>query len=151
MPPRRGGPTIRVAADGLRRAGDFGVHRGALGMVVEDADAQPTRVRAELVDVGTSGGGAITVSPMPGPRVASSNAARVTNGAADAVLDRQPAFVADRAERDAPLARLEPDQSATRRRDADRSAAVAGVGERHHPRRDGGGRTTARSTGRAFR
>ena len=62
-------------ADGLRRPGHLGVDVPALRVVVEDADAQPTRVRAELLDVGTRGRWRITVSPMPGPRVASSNAA----------------------------------------------------------------------------
>ena len=62
-------------ADGLRSMGDLRIDRPALWVVVEDADAQPTRVRTELFDVRTCGRRAITVSPMPGPRVASSNAA----------------------------------------------------------------------------
>ncbi len=129
--------------DGLRRIGDFSVDLAALWVVVEDADAQATRVGAELVDVGTRGW-------WRDHGVADARAARrveqcgrVTNGAADAVLDRQSALVAQRAKRDATLARLEPDESAARRWDADRPAAVTGVGERHHPRRDGGGRTPA--------
>jgi len=41
--------------NGLRRMGDFGVDPPALRVVVKDADAQPSRVRAELLDVRTCG------------------------------------------------------------------------------------------------
>ena len=136
-------------ADGLRRAGDFGVDRLAPRVVIKNADAQPPRVGAELVDVRTC-------RRWRDDRVADAGAerrveqrGRVTNGAADAVLDRQAGLVADRTQRDATLARLEPDEPATRRRDADRTAAVTRVSERHHPRRDGGGRTAARTAGRS--
>src|SRR5215212_5946947 len=131
--------------------GDFRVDRPTLWVVVEDADAQPTGVRADLLDIGTCG-------RWRDHGVADTRAARrveqcrrVANGAADAVLYRQSALVADWAVRDATLARLEPDKAATRRRDADRPAAVTCVGEWHHPRRDRGGGTAARSAGRARR
>ena len=131
--------------DGLRRLGDFGVDPLTLCVVVEDADAQTTRVRAELVDVGTRGRGSDhgVADARAARRV--EQRGRVSNRAADAMLDRQSALVAERAERDASLARLESDEPATRCGDADRSTAVAGVGERHHPRRDRGGRAAARS------
>ena len=84
-------------ADGLRRLGDLGVDPPALRVVVEDADAQPTRVRAELLDVGTRGW-------RRDHGVADARAARrveqrgrVPDRAADAVLNRESALVADRA------------------------------------------------------
>ena len=89
---------------------------------------------------GRTGGGAITVSPTPGPSVASSSAAVSRTVRLTQCWNRQAAFGAVRSRRDAALARLEPDEAATRRGDADRPAAVARVGERHHPRRDGCGR-----------
>ena len=94
---------------------------------------------------GRAGGGAIGVAYARAARCVE-QCGRVTNGAADAVLDRQSALVAEWAEGDATLARLESDESATRRRDADRSTGRA----RRVPRvvgrapRDGlGGRHTA--------
>ena len=54
------------------------------------------------------------------------------------------ALEAVRAARHPVAARLEPDQAAARRRDADRPAAVARVRDRGHARGDGGGRATAR-------
>ena len=110
-----------------------------------------TRVRAELLDVGTCGRWRDHGVADAGAARRVEQRGRVADRAADAVLDREPALVADRAERDATLARLEPDQPATRRRDANGSAAVTGVGERHHSRRHRRGRAAARSAGRARR
>ena len=51
------------------------------------------------------------------------------------------------ADRDAAARRLEPDEPAARRRDADRAAAVVGVGDGDHPARHRRRRTTARTAG----
>ena len=53
----------------------------------------------------------------------------------DAVLDQEGVPDLGR-HRDAPALGLEPDQAAAGRRDPDRAAAVVGVGDRDHPRRD---------------
>ncbi len=57
------------------RGGALVVHRSPVRAVVEQSDAQPAGIGTELVDVRPSGGGAITVSPTPGPRTKSSRRA----------------------------------------------------------------------------
>ncbi len=98
---------------------------------------------------GRAGGGAITVSPTPGPRIASSMHRGVAHRPAHAVLDAQAGLGSHRADTGAALARLETDQPAARRRDADAAAAVRSVGERHHPGGDRRGGAAAGAAGRA--
>ena len=74
---------------------------------------------------------------------------RVAHRAADTVLHAESTLVALGPERDATLAGLEAHEPATRRRDADGTATVAGVGERHHAGGDGCSRAAAGATGRA--
>ena len=75
--------------------GDFRVDWPALRVVVEDADPQPARVRAELLDVGTCGRRRDHGVADAWAVCRVEQCGRVTNGAADAVLDRQSALVAE--------------------------------------------------------
>ena len=102
-------------------------------------------------DVRPRGGGAMTVSPTPGPRTASSSAAvsrtvRLTQCSTPSPLSSRTGPRVIR-----PWRRLQADEPAARRRDPDRAAAVAGVGDRHHAGRDRGGRAAARPARRAGR
>ena len=98
---------------------------------------------------GRTGAGAITVSPIARASHRVEERRGVAHGAADAELDRQTALVAKGSKRDASLARLQPDEATARGRDANRTAAVARMRERHHARRNGRRGSSARSTRRA--
>ncbi len=82
-----------------------------------------------------AGGGAIigvADARARAPRRAGPTA--VADGAADAVARRSRLASARTGPSEVrPLARLEPDEAARRRRDADAAATVRSVGERHHP------------------
>ena len=119
----------------------------------EDADAQPPGPAPTSCTNGRAGAGAITGSPGNGADTASSTAAVSRTRAAHAQLDgeQRRQLVAVRAERRAPARRLQPDEAAAARGDADRPAAVVGVRERHDARRDRRRRTAARTAGRAGR
>ena len=116
-------------------------------------DAEPARIGARRVrERGGRGRGVVAVARLiPGDRVEGDGG--VEHGAGeDAVHGHAAAEVAEvRADRDPAEAGLQADQAAARRRDADRPAEVAGVGERDHPRGDCGRAPARRATGRELR
>ncbi len=99
---------------------------------------------------GRVGGGAITVSPTPGRgRRRAAGRCRAPIGSRTSWVLTVPTRRA-RAHRQAALRGLEPDEPGTRRRDPDRPAAVAGVGDRHESGGDCGGGAAARSARRVL-
>ena len=83
-------------ADRLRGVGALRIAGPALRMMIEEADAQVARVRAELIDVRPNGrrGDHGVADARASHRVEERR--RVAHGAADAELDRQAALVAER-------------------------------------------------------
>ena len=114
------------------------------------ADAQPARFDADFVAVGAQRrwGGVRVAGFGPGEHVERGGA--VADRTGEHVTDDQPGprLAVVGAEGDATPRGLEAEEPARARRDADRTAAVAGVGERHHARRNRGRAATARSSGR---
>ncbi len=107
--------------------------------------------RPTSAENGRVGGGAGYGSPCIGPEVASSSAAlsrtvRVSACSTAHPLDRVAVLGSERI---ASAGRLEAEQSARRRRIADRSAQVVAVRARHHPGRHGRRRSAARPARRA--
>ena len=124
------------------------------GLCNEQADAQPARFRADLLRcTGRDGAGAATVSPTTGPCNASRTPAvsrtdRVTHSSATSRVVEH-AVVGH--QRRATARRLQPDEPATTRGNADRAAAVVGVADGDHAARDRGRGTAARTARRLRR
>ena len=82
-------------------------------MDVQQADAQPAGIGADLLGVRPRRApAAMTVSPMPGPRTASSSTAVSRTVRLTQCSTPRPTSARDRPDGDAALARLEPDQPA---------------------------------------
>jgi len=93
--------------------GAFGVGVPADGMMIEYADPQPAGESTDLVDVRPDRRRGDDGVADPGSVSRVQQRRRISNGAAHAVLDRQPVLLAEGSERDASLARLQPDQTTT--------------------------------------
>ncbi len=80
---------LEQRADVAGGGGALRVDRTALGMMVEDADAQPTGISAELLDVRTRRRGCDDGVADSGSTRRVEKCRAVAHGPADAVLDRQ--------------------------------------------------------------
>ena len=102
---------------------------------------------------GRAGGGAVYGSPGPMPATASSTRRGVAHGARqhELVGQRAPVLAEVGPERRAGARRLQPDDAAHRRGEADRAAHVVAVRDRHEPGRDRRRRPAARAAGAARR
>ena len=145
-----GADCVDVVAERLQQPSCAG-HRGAALRVVEVAlrarpvehpDPQPARVGADLLHQRARQRRArSTARPACGLLIASSTAGRVTDGPGDRPVDHAagPCLAGQRALAYPPAGRLEPNQPALARRDANGAAAVVGVRHRHQARRHRGG------------
>ncbi len=141
----------------LEQEDRVGHGRGALGMhripvEVAGGECDPERwgidVRRLLVrTVGTGG-----CEPGPGQSAGDGveQPGAVANRTAHAKRGGHEVGGGRRVHGDPAAGRLDSEETARRRRDADRPAAVARMGHRHDPGGDGGGRAAARSAGRVL-
>ena len=136
----------------VERGDAVGMAVRAVGRARGERDAQPPGVGAHLVGEGPRRRGRPVRVARRGTGGGVEQPGRVAHRTSDGVLDGPAAddVAVLRSDRVASAGGFEPEQSAGRRRIADRSAEVVGVGHRHHARCDGGGRSAARAARRAI-
>ena len=117
------------------------------GIDVEQPDPEPAGVGPELVDIWTGGwrGDHRVADSWSAHRIEQPR--RVAHRPADTQLHAESRLGLQGTQRDPPLRGFQTDQPATRRRDPDRAATIAGVGDRHHP----GGHCCSRPAARTTR
>ena len=118
----------------------------------QQPDAQPTRARVERREEAARRATRLDHVARPRVREDVEERSRVPDIAREDPVARETRPVrAPRTRTHEPAARLEPDEPARARGDADRPAAVVAVGDRDDAGRDRGGRSAARAAGRARR
>jgi len=132
------------------RANTFGVDLDLSRCVAHETDAQTTGRTSGLLGKGLGGRRRSIGIAGNGPGYSIQQGCGVSHRSRERELTRKaaPSLPRSRSERTAAPAGFEPDDSAHRRGDSNRSAAVAAVGHRNDSRSDGRTRPSARTPGR---
>ncbi len=133
----------------LDRGDAVGVGRGAEEGAGREGDPQAPGRRADLAEERAHPRRGVVGSADVRPADRVERGRSVADRAGQDVLADEPgpALAGERARRVAGARRLEPDEPTVRGRDPDRPAAIATMGQRHHPGGDGGAGAAARAAG----